>query len=108
MNLQGTIPLYCFAHHGLPAISRMGAFDASVVCVFIGSLQNHIIRFVLIHKKVHCLQSELNNLQWQDVQKRLIEVQKVHEMCVHKEELTELGTFITLHCLCLVHIFIQG
>ncbi|KAK2562122.1 Autophagy-related protein 9A [Acropora cervicornis] len=35
-------------------------------------------------------ESELNNLQWQDVQKRLIEVQKVHEMCVHKEELTEL------------------
>ncbi|XP_015752139.1 PREDICTED: autophagy-related protein 9A-like [Acropora digitifera] len=35
-------------------------------------------------------ESELNNLQWQDVQKRLIEVQKVHQMCVHKEELTEL------------------
>lgn len=33
---------------------------------------------------------ELNNLQWQDVQKRLIEVQKIHQMCVHKEELTEL------------------
>lgn len=37
------------------------------------------------------LQSELTNLQWQDVQKRLIEVQKVHQMCVHKEELSELG-----------------
>lgn len=35
-------------------------------------------------------ESELNNLQWQDVQKRLIEVQRVHQMCVHKEELTEL------------------
>lgn len=35
-------------------------------------------------------ESELTNLQWQDVQNRLIEVQKVHQMCVHKEELTEL------------------
>lgn len=35
-------------------------------------------------------ESELTNLQWQDVQKRLIEVQKVHQMCVHKEELSEL------------------
>ena len=40
------------------------------------------------------LQSELTNLQWQDVQNRLIEVQKVHQMCVHKEELTELGWFV--------------
>ena len=39
-------------------------------------------------------QSELTNLQWQDVQKRLIEVQKVHQMCVHKEELTELGLYL--------------
>ncbi|KAK3740169.1 hypothetical protein QZH41_014089 [Actinostola sp. cb2023] len=35
-------------------------------------------------------ESELVNLQWQDVQRRLIEVQKIHQMCVHKEELTEL------------------
>ncbi|XP_031565210.1 autophagy-related protein 9A-like [Actinia tenebrosa] len=35
-------------------------------------------------------ESELINLQWQDVQKKLIEVQKIHQMCVHKEELTEL------------------
>ncbi|EDO42966.1 predicted protein, partial [Nematostella vectensis] len=35
-------------------------------------------------------ESEIVNLQWQDVQKRLIEIQKIHQMCVHKEELTEL------------------
>ena len=44
--------------------------------------------------RVFPLQSELTNLQWQDVQNRLIEVQKVHQMCVHKEELTELGLFV--------------
>lgn len=41
-----------------------------------------------------CFQNELTNIQWQDVQKRLIEVQQVHQMCVHKEELTELGKYI--------------
>lgn len=48
------------------------------------------------------LQSELTNLQWQDVQNRLIEVQKVHQMCVHKEELTELGLFVFL-CVCVCY-----
>lgn len=50
------------------------------------------------------LQSELTNLQWQDVQNRLIEVQKVHQMCVHKEELTELGLFVFL-CVCVCVLF---
>ena len=51
------------------------------------------------------LQSELTNLQWQDVQNRLIEVQKVHQMCVHKEELTELGWFVFV-CVCYFDYYI--
>jgi len=30
-------------------------------------------------------------MTWQDVQKKLIEVQSSHQMCIHKKELTELG-----------------
>lgn len=32
-------------------------------------------------------------MTWRDVQKKLIEVQQVHQMCIHKKELTELGEF---------------
>ena len=37
------------------------------------------------------LQSQLQNMQWHDVQQKLIEAQRIHHMCVHKAELTELG-----------------
>lgn len=32
-------------------------------------------------------------MQWQDVQQKLISVQKEHQMCVHKAELTELDIY---------------
>ena len=40
------------------------------------------------------LQSQLQNMQWHDVQQKLIEAQRIHHMCVHKAELTELGKHI--------------
>ena len=35
-------------------------------------------------------------MQWYDVQKKLIEAQKTHHMCVHKAELTELGMTLVI------------
>ncbi|XP_018397546.1 PREDICTED: autophagy-related protein 9A [Cyphomyrmex costatus] len=37
--------------------------------------------------------SELDNFTWHEVQKRVIEVQKEQEMCIHKRELTELDIY---------------
>lgn len=37
--------------------------------------------------------SELDNYTWHEVQKRVIEVQKEQEMCIHKRELTELDIY---------------
>ena len=37
--------------------------------------------------------SDLDNLTWHEVQKRVIEVQKEQEMCIHKRELTELDIY---------------
>ncbi|EEB19496.1 conserved hypothetical protein [Pediculus humanus corporis] len=37
--------------------------------------------------------SELDNLTWHEVQKRLKTVQKEHEMCIHKKDLTELDIY---------------
>ncbi|CAG7829535.1 unnamed protein product [Allacma fusca] len=36
---------------------------------------------------------ELDNLTWYDVQKRLREVQREQQMCIHKQELTELDIY---------------
>ncbi|EZA55900.1 Autophagy-related protein 9A [Ooceraea biroi] len=36
---------------------------------------------------------ELDNFTWHEVQKRVIEVQKEQEMCIHKRELTELDIY---------------
>ena len=35
-------------------------------------------------------------MTWHEVQARVLEVQKEHQMCVHKRELTQLGTFTSL------------
>ena len=32
-------------------------------------------------------------MTWHDVQRRLLEVQREHEMCVHKKDLTELDVY---------------
>lgn len=37
--------------------------------------------------------NELDNFTWHEVQKRVIEVQKEQEMCIHKRELTELDIY---------------
>lgn len=37
--------------------------------------------------------SELDNFTWHEIQKRIIEVQKEQEMCIHKRELTELDIY---------------
>lgn len=42
-------------------------------------------------KQVLCMDdNDLQNMTWQDVQTKLIEVQSSHQMCIHKKELTEL------------------
>jgi len=50
------------------------------------------IRGFYVHV-LHIFDSELQNMQWRDVQKKLIEAQKLHHMCVHKAELTELDIY---------------
>lgn len=37
--------------------------------------------------------NDLDNLTWHEVQKRIREVQKDQEMCIHKRELTELDIY---------------
>ena len=37
--------------------------------------------------------AELPNLTWHEVQARLLEVQKVQQMCVHKADLTQLDIY---------------
>lgn len=37
--------------------------------------------------------TELSNLTWHEVQRRLLEVQKEQQMCIHKQELTELDIY---------------
>ena len=42
---------------------------------------------------IFLFQDKLANMQWKDVQQKLINVQKEHQMCVHKAELTELDIY---------------
>jgi len=46
------------------------------------------------YKSVVCilLQADLINMTWHEVQRKLLEAQKELQMCIHKAELTELGT----------------
>ena len=37
--------------------------------------------------------ADLPNMTWHEVQKRLIEVQKEQQMCIHKTELTQLDIY---------------
>lgn len=44
----------------------------------------------------HCafsFQSELPYATWQEVQARIVEIQKEHQICIHKRELTELDIY---------------
>lgn len=38
-------------------------------------------------------QSELDNYTWHEVQRRIREVQVEQQMCIHKEQLTELDIY---------------
>ena len=38
-----------------------------------------------------CLQSDLDNKTWSEIQQRLMEVQQELQMCIHKNELSHLG-----------------
>ena len=54
-------------------------------------------------------QDALQNMTWHEVQNRLREVQKEQQMCIHKAELTELGTcknglMSSITSLCFVNI----
>ena len=57
----------------------------------------HFIQFLDIKSfynsalKIH--DKDLDNLTWHEVQKKVIEVQKEQEMCIHKRELTELDIY---------------
>ena len=53
----------------------------------------HLLRTLLgcFMKSPQLLQDELNNMTWHEVQRRLLDVQKEQQMCIHKLELTQLG-----------------
>ena len=42
---------------------------------------------------LHISSSLLLNMTWHEVQKRLIDVQKEQQMCIHKAELTQLDIY---------------
>ncbi|XP_078320692.1 autophagy-related protein 9A-like isoform X2 [Crassostrea virginica] len=42
---------------------------------------------------LHISTAELSNMTWHEVQRRLLEVQKEQQMCIHKQELTELDIY---------------
>ena len=43
-----------------------------------------------------CLQSDLDNKTWSEIQQRLMEVQQELQMCIHKNELSHLGMILFL------------
>jgi len=45
------------------------------------------------HSALGISEGELDNKTWHDVQKRLREVQRDHQMCIHKPDLTELDIY---------------
>lgn len=42
---------------------------------------------------LHITTTDLTNMTWHEVQRRLLEVQKEQQMCIHKQELTELDIY---------------
>lgn len=41
-------------------------------------------------------QSELDNFTWHEVQKRIRDVQTEQQMCIHKEQLSELDIYMRI------------
>lgn len=42
------------------------------------------------HQVLQIADNDLQNLQWGDVQQKIVDVQEVYQMCIHKKDLTEL------------------
>uniref|UniRef100_A0A224YUB5 Autophagy-related protein 9 n=1 Tax=Rhipicephalus zambeziensis TaxID=60191 RepID=A0A224YUB5_9ACAR len=57
----------------------------------------HLIQFIEIRAfyvhALHISSSDLDNMTWHEVQRRVLEVQKDQQMCIHKQELTELDIY---------------
>lgn len=49
--------------------------------------------YVLTFTVFFSFQSELPYASWQEVQARIVEIQKEHQICIHKKELTELDIY---------------
>lgn len=60
-----------------------------VACHFVQFLE---IRAFYVHA-LHISASDLDNMTWHEVQRRVLEVQKEQQMCIHKQELTELDIY---------------
>lgn len=45
------------------------------------------------NQALHIDDSELDSVTWREVQKRLVEAQKDHSMCIHKDQLTDLDIY---------------
>ena len=50
------------------------------------------MNYIMTKTRTVTTQSDLVNMTWHEVQRRLLEVQTEQQMCIHKTELTELGT----------------
>ena len=42
---------------------------------------------------LHISDGDLESLTWREVQKRLVDAQKDHQMCIHKDQLTDLDIY---------------
>lgn len=56
-------------------------------------LNSVFILSVLELMELSSFQSELDNLTWHEVQRRVREVQKEQQMCIHKTDLSELDIY---------------
>lgn len=44
-------------------------------------------------KHFYILKKDLQNITWNEVQERLLQMQRKHHLCIHKQELTELDIY---------------
>ena len=73
----------------------------SIVCDHVWNVLKHISTptasilkywtLLLIHH--FSFQSDLDNLTWQEIQRKMREVQLEQQMCIHKRDLTELDIY---------------
>uniref|UniRef100_A0A674MMZ4 Autophagy-related protein 9 n=1 Tax=Takifugu rubripes TaxID=31033 RepID=A0A674MMZ4_TAKRU len=66
-------------------LHRLVKFLYNVCCYWeIRSFYSHALKMTM---------SELSYATWQEVQARIVEIQKEHQICIHKRELTELDIY---------------